>query len=31
MIMRNASQTERLKFVLFQVGDDKHPLIVLEK
>lgn len=31
MIMRNASRTERLKFVLFQVGDDKHPLIVLEK
>lgn len=31
MIMRNASQTERLKFVLFQVGDDKHPLVVLEK
>ena len=31
MIMRNASQTERLKFVLFQVGDDKHPLIILEK
>lgn len=31
MIMRNASQTERLKFVLFQVGEDKHPLVVLEK
>ena len=31
MIMRNASQTERLKFVLFQVGDDKHPLVILEK
>jgi quercetin dioxygenase-like cupin family protein len=31
MIMRNASQTDRLKFVLFQVGDDKHPLIVPEK
>lgn len=31
MIMRNASQAERLKFVLFQVGDDHHPLIVLEK
>ena len=31
MIMRNASQTERLKFVLFQVGDDKHPLIVQDK
>ena len=31
MIMRNASQTERLKFVLFQVGDGKHPLVVLEK
>ena len=31
MVMRNASQTERLKFVLFQVGDDHHPLIVLEK
>ena len=31
MIMRNASQTERLKFVLFQVGDGQHPLIVQEK
>lgn len=31
MIMRNASKTERLKFVLFQVGDGKHPLVVLEK
>ena len=31
MIMRNASQTERLKFVLFQVGDDKHPLVILDK
>ena len=31
MIMRNASQKERLKFVLFQVGEDKHPLIVPEK
>jgi quercetin dioxygenase-like cupin family protein len=31
MIMRNASKTERLKFVLFQVGDDKHPLVILEK
>lgn len=31
MVMRNASQTERLKFVLFQVGDNQQPLIVLEK
>ena len=31
MIMRNASKTERLKFVLFQVGEDKHPLVILEK
>jgi quercetin dioxygenase-like cupin family protein len=31
MIMRNASQTERLKFILFQVGDDQHPLIIREK
>ena len=31
MIMRNASKTDRLKFVLFQVGDGKHPLVVLEK
>jgi len=31
MIMRNVSQTERLKFVLFQVGDDQYPLIVVEK
>ena len=31
MIMRNASKTERLKFVLFQVGEDKHPLVVVEK
>ena len=31
MIMRNASQTDRLKFVLFQVGDDTHPLVILDK
>ena len=31
MIMRNASKTDRLKFVLFQVGDDQHPLVILEK
>ena len=31
MVMRNASTTERLKFVLFQVGAEGEPLIVPEK
>lgn len=31
MIMRNASNTARLKFVLFQVGPSDKPIIVLEK
>jgi quercetin dioxygenase-like cupin family protein len=30
MVMRNASTTERLKFVLFQVGATGAPLIVME-
>lgn len=31
MVMRNASKTDRLKFVLFQVGEDGHPLVILDK
>jgi len=31
MIMRNTSSTDRLKFVLFQVGAEGAPLVVPEK